>query len=95
MNINESKTQLMLLSRRRREAELRDVDICVSGRSLDKHLVVKCLGVMIDSSLSWSDHVSCLRKKCFGVLASLHRFREVLPGKVKLYNCVVQPFYPI
>ena len=47
-------------------------------------IVVKCLGVMIDSSLSWSDHVSCLRKKCFGVLASLRRFREVLPAKVKL-----------
>ena len=53
----------------------------------------KLLGVVIDSSLSFKDHVNSLLKKIAAKLGLLHRLSFTLPQNVlvSLYLSIIQP----
>ena len=63
MKLNEGKTQMLLMSRRRRAHELDEVDVRVQGQKVARSKKVKCLGVWIDDSLTWGDHVEAYSEK--------------------------------
>ena len=46
--------------------------------------VVKDLGLILNSNLSWSGHVASICKKSYGILHSIHRHKNFLPFKAKL-----------
>ena len=71
LTLNVKKTQLLLLGRRRREAELNQVEVWLEEQVLPRSSCVRCLGVWIDDKLSWKDHISRVRQKCFGALSKL------------------------
>lgn len=83
LKLNEAKTQMLLLSRRRRAKELEDVVVTLRGQEVTRSDKVKYLGVWIDEGLTWSDHIEVVRKKCFGGLAKLRRLRDSLPEVTK------------
>ena len=85
LRLNVFKTQMLLLSRRRREKELEKV---LKGESLYRSRKVKFLGVWIDEGLSWKDHIEAVRLKCFSGLAKFRRLGDVLPisTKKKIYQ---------
>ena len=65
----------------------------LNGTQLPRSRMVKCLGVNIDDDLTWREHITLVRKKCFGALANLRRLKNVLPLdlKKKMYNALVLP----
>ena len=83
LKLNDGKTQMLLLSRRRRAHELEQVDGRIQGKKVTRSVKVKCLGVWIDDGLTWRDHVEAVRRKCFAGLAKLKRLRNVLPPGIK------------
>ena len=94
LRLNVNKTQMLLMSRKRREQELEQVEVRVGDQEIGRSRKVKCLGVQIDEGLKWHEHIGEVRRKCFAGLAKLRRLRDVLPAstKLKLYNAIVLPY---
>ena len=78
LKMNTRKTQLMLLSRKRREREMSRVRVSMNKEVIERSRSVKCLGVMLDDGLNRKEHVESVRRKCFTRLAKLMRLRDVL-----------------
>ena len=94
LRLNARKTQMLLMSRKRREQELEQVGVRVGDQEVERSRKVKCLGIMIDDGLKWQEHNGHVRRKCFASLAKLRRQRDVLPvsTKKKLYNAIALPY---
>ena len=56
MKLNEAKTQMLLLSRKRRSKEVDDVVVKLRGREVTRCDRVKYHGVWVDEGFSWNDH---------------------------------------
>ena len=84
---------MLLLSRRRRAAELEEVQVKLRGEAILRSKKVKYLGVWIDDELKWNEHIKTVRRRCLMGLDKLRRLREVLPVNIKktLYNALVLP----
>ena len=93
LKMNTRKTQLLLLSRKRREREMSKVRVSMNNEVIERSRSVKCLGVKLDDGLNWREQVQSVRGKCFAGLAKLRRLRDVLPPKTKkqIYSTLVQP----
>ena len=93
LKLNEAKTQMLLLSRKRRAKELDDVVVKLRGQRVARSDKVKYLGVWVDEGLTWKDHIDAVRRKCCWGLAKLRRLRDSLPAatKKKVYNACVLP----
>ena len=89
LKINVQKTQLLLLGCRSRAQELERVRISLNGTEIRHQDKVKYLGVMIDRQLTWKQHISCIRQRCF----QINRLRRSLSWKLRkqLYLSLVLP----
>ena len=83
LTLNVKKTQLLLLGRKRREANLNQVEVRMGEQVLPRSSSARCLGMWIVDKLTWKDHISRVHQKCFGALTKLRRNREVLPTALK------------
>ena len=61
MKINPSKTKEMLISFHKNENP--PPEIVLNGKRIDRVEKIKLLGVHINSSLNWSDHISYIFQK--------------------------------
>ena len=52
LKLNESETQLLMLSRKGKANELKKVKVALQGHSIERCASVKCLGVVIDDGLT-------------------------------------------
>ena len=93
LQMNVTKTKLLLLARRSRAQELDKVKLSVNDVEVERRDDVKFLGVVIGSELNWEKHVAAVRKKCFGGLATLRRLRNTLPVNLKsgFFNALIKP----
>ena len=57
LRLNVNKTQVLLMSRKRREQELEQVEVRVGDQEIGRSRKVKCLGVQIDEGLKWHEHI--------------------------------------
>ena len=93
LKMNTRKTQLLPLSRKRREREMCRVRVSMNNEVIERSRSVKCLGVKLDDGLNWKEQVQSVRGKCFAGLGKLRRLRDVLQPKTKkqIYSALVQP----
>ena len=93
LKLNMKKTQLVLMSRKRRKNELDSVCVKLDDQEVARTKSAKCLGVVIDEELKWHEHITNVRKKCFTGLAKLRRLKDVLPltTKRRIYNAIILP----
>jgi len=93
LQLNVKKTKLILLSRKRRAHELKNVEVRIDDQKIERSKSVKCLGVLLDDGLTWKEQVQSVRKRIFAGLARLRRQKDVLPPntKKKIYNAMVLP----
>ena len=91
--MNIAKTQLVVLSRRRRSSHTNSVQVRLREEEICPQQSVKYLGITIDRDLSWSQHVENVRKKSLAGLAAVRRASAYLPTAVRrlLYNALVLP----
>ena len=54
-----------------------DLNVNIAGSSVVKVNCVKCLGVIIDESLSWGPHVEYVKKTVYSKLGMLNRIRTI------------------
>ena len=93
--MNVAKTQMMVLSRKRKKCQAEQVHVALRGVEIAKRESVKYLGVLVDRELSWMDHVRKVRIKSLNTLGMIRRVSSCLPVITRrtLYNALVLPHF--
>ena len=93
--LNLEKTKIMLVGTHQRTAEADDQVIEISNTRLERVNKFKYLGVLLDNTLSWKDHIEYIGNKISSRLGVLRRARKVLPKPTcqMLYNTIVLPLF--
>ena len=94
LTINANKTKSMLIGSKQNVCKT-DLNVSIAGSSAVQVNYVKCLGVIIDESLSWGPHVEYvgLKKTVSSNLCMLSRIRNCVPQSSlhSLFVCVITP----
>ena len=95
VNIDKSCT-LAIGTTRRLAAQNNDLNITIDNTSLQHVSNMKYLGVTIDRTLSWDDHISCISSVCKKVSPKIELLRKIkykLPKDqlCTIYNSIIQP----
>ena len=93
--LNLGKTNIMLVKTHQRTAEANNLVIDISNTRLERVHNFKHLGVLLDTTLSWKDHVEYIGNKISSRLGILRRAHKVLPKPTcqMLYNTIVLPLF--
>ena len=90
--INANKTKSMLIGSKQKVCNT-DLNASIAGSSVVNVNYVKCLGVIIDESLSWGPHVEYLKKTVSSNLGMLNIIRNCVPQSSlhSLFVCLATP----
>ena len=78
LTINANKTKSMLIGSRQRVSNT-DLNVSIADSPIVKVNSCKCLGVIIDETLSWTAHVEYVKTKVASKLGMLNRIRDCVP----------------
>ena len=81
--LNVSKTKIMLIGTHQRLNAVDSFSVTEDNISLERVDTFKHLGVIMDETLSWKEHVSSMGKKISSRLALLRRAQKI-PTKICL-----------
>ncbi|CAG4991595.1 unnamed protein product [Colias eurytheme] len=87
LKVNPSKTQVIIIGSPKLIAKVDwSVLPCIEidAIPIPYSSTVKNLGLHLDQTLSWTTQIQLVRKKMFGVAASLRRLRNILPIPTKI-----------
>ena len=96
LNLNIEKTHFMIIGTKQRiithDKGGNPISLKFNGEALSRVRSTKCLGVIIDESLLWHEHVDSVCKKVIASLSMLRRIRKFIGQKelILLYNCLIQ-----
>ena len=99
LSLNLVETRAMLISTKQKCKALQNQshDLCVKikGTGLDTVTNTKYLGVNIDSSLDWKEHIKAISSKVSRAIGSLKHARGFLPQDTlkTLYTGIVEPHF--
>ena len=95
MALNIDKTQCMLMGTKQRKSKLNNPNLSlhVSGKHLNNVEAEKLLGVHIDQTLNFHDHVDSVCKSLTYKLFTLRKIKKFLPLKTRklFYNAFILP----
>lgn len=83
LKLNSSKTKSMLIHSRRKKIS-NSLQLTVDGKSIEQVRCFKFLGVQVNDSLTWSDHIDMVCKKVSRSLNLLRRLSWFLPQPLLL-----------
>ena len=85
LKMNPSKTTLILVGTPQNLEKTSSFRINIAGHILTPSQSVKLLGVTLDRSLSWDEHICFVVKKCYSILVCLYKIRHhLIPEARKL-----------
>ena len=86
ISLNVSKTELIMFKPRMKKVDF-DLKLKLNGKRLYPTKSVKYLGIKIDESLSWNEHISDIAIKLNSANAMLYKVREFVNTRVlKLFT---------
>jgi hypothetical protein len=91
--LNASKSKCMVIASKHQTRNECTLNVSLNNTAIEQVNSVKYLGVIIDSNLSWNDHVSTLCKNLSFKVSQLSRARNVVNRNMMLiiYNSIIQP----
>lgn len=91
LSLNTSKTQCVLFKKGGVQFNVDDILLKIDAVPLKFYDSVKFLGVVLNSSLSWKDHIDLVRLKISRFIGILSRLKYELPSNILflLYNAYV------
>lgn len=92
LKVNKSKTALTLFRSFKHHSPLEALSL--GGSPLATQPSVKCLGLLLNEKLSWSHHLAHISPKCYAVVSSLRRLRDIgIPtvGLIAVYKSLLLP----
>jgi ribonuclease HI len=72
ISFNEQKSKVMLMTRRKRK-ERKDLDIYLNNKTLPQVHILKYLGIIFDSKLTFSEHINYIAEKCTKLIFTLSK----------------------
>mgnify|MGYP003438910792 FL=1 len=90
---NIKKTNYMLFRTRNKKIDT-DLNISIDGIKLHPATKTKFLGVIINSTLTWNDHIAMIKSKISKNIGIISRIRFLVPRAVlmSLYHALVEPY---
>lgn len=92
--VNESKTKMLLFHNKRRQEffTVQSLNIQLNGKLIERVDHLKLLGLELDETLSFSNHIKAIQLKIVPFSFALRRIRKYLSGKtaLMLYHAYVQ-----
>lgn len=87
------KTKTMLLSKQQKLHKLpsMSLNISVNGKTLQSTSSEKLLGVIIDQSLSWKNHINRIHRTVSMVLNHFKNIKHCLPEEARITYCLYVP----
>ena len=83
LKMNPSKTTLILVGTPQNLKKTSSFRINIAGHILTPSLSVKLLGVTLDRSLLWDEHICSVVKKCYSILVCLYKIRHHLTPEAR------------
>ena len=92
LSLNISKTNFVIFQARNKPKV--PVTICINGQAVEEVAYVKYLGVLIDSQLTFKNHIDELNKKISRSIGVIYKLRPYVTTKIltNVYYAIVYPF---
>ena len=92
LSLNISKTHYMIFSKH--DSNVNNINITINSQSIQKVNSTQFLGITIDESLSWKQHITNTRQKISKSIGILCKCRKVLNRNtlLQLYHAFVSPY---
>ena len=93
--LNYSKTKIMLIGSKQKLARITNFCITAHNKTLGRVYDLKYLCVMLDSCLSWNDHIDLISTKISSWLGMLRKACRVIPREacITLYDTMILPIF--
>ena len=95
LTLNISKCNFIIFGHSRKLKLVNDVSLKVNSTAIDRTDSFKYLGVVINQTMSWSEHIDTISTKINQRIGLIKRIRHLLPlhAKLTLYNCLIIPLF--
>ena len=97
MSINSKKSKVLFITSKRNKKQIveSNINIPFQGNSIEATSSAKLLGITINDSLSWADHINNVIKKCNSYLYLLSRIKNFLSieTRKRFYNAYILPHF--
>ena len=92
LRLNSNKTKCMIIGTRQKISDA-ELNVYIADKLIIKEKCCKCLGVIIDDTLSWGPHVEYVRKAVSSKLGMLNRIRDCVTQNslLTLFISLVMP----
>ena len=89
LSLNIKKTKLMIFHRKQKK--IKDINISIDNVQIERVNTFNFLGIMLDESLTWTDHTNMVANKISRVTGVLHRLKNIFPKEIllTLYNTLI------
>ena len=93
--LNYTKTKVMLLGTHQRLAKVNDFCVSANSATIGRVYQFKYLGLVLDTTLSWNDHIDHISSKISSRLGMLRKACKVIPRDacITLYNAMILPLF--
>ena len=93
--LNENKCKFVLFGSAQKLKTFQNFSLRINDSSLERTDSFKYLGVAINQSMTWQDHISTITKKVNQRIGVLRRVKHVLPlqARLTLYKSLVLPLF--
>lgn len=94
LSLNVKKTNFILFGHKHKN-DHEPPDIYIDNSKIERMKKTKFLGVIINDTLTWGDHIAVIKHKIKTSLGIIARMRYLLPSNVllSLYHTLVAPYY--
>ena len=94
LSLNVKKTNCILFRGKRRAVMNGAVNVTIDGKSVSEVNKTKFLGVVINQTLTWRDHIELVKQKVAKNIGILTRVRYCIPSCVllSLYHALIEPY---
>ena len=96
LTLNMCKTEFLLIASKQRLPNIKEnPNILIEGEKVKQVFSPKSLGVQLDQSITWENHISMISKKIACGISAMKRIRYFVPRDILLtvYNALVQPHF--
>jgi len=92
LSLNVSKTQTMLLSRKKKLTP--SISVSIKDQEIARVAKTKFLGVVVDEHLTWKDHIALISNKISKSCGIIFQIRNSLTDSAKklIYNSLIHPY---
>ena len=80
LSLNIKKTKLMIFHRKQKK--IKDINISIDNVQIERVNTFNFLGIMLDESLTWTNHTKMVANKISRVTGVLHRLKNIFPTEI-------------